>query len=234
MDFTYEKLYRIVKANLILIIAGGLLFLGLAFAYSKFLVDPVYYSESKIIIHTSKQNPDMSPSNINTDRMLVESFIGILDTNNFFQRIHSSLPEGIKAKTDYLELKSGTSFTSRNSTEIIALQYKSKKKDVPLEVMRTINESLDSYLKSVNYTANVNVIDDPEPPRISGDTTKTFSILGFVLGMALVFVIILVRESLDVRIKSTNDIVEKHELPVLGSIPSFRGKRVKKEEGINV
>jgi capsular polysaccharide biosynthesis protein len=234
MNFTYEKLFKILRDNLIIIIAGGVLCFGIAFAYSKFLIDPVYYSEAKIIILSNDANPDATVGNINANRMLVDSYLAILDSNDFYKNVHKNLPDDIKPLYSVSRLKSGTSFSPSNNTEVIRLQFKTSHIDSPKTVTETIIESINShFILHTQYQTSVTVVDSATESRVSGDRTRLFSVIGFIIGMAAVFVVAIIREALDIRIKTVKDIVEKHNMPVLGAIPTFKGKKIKKEEGIN-
>ncbi|PKM63188.1 MAG: hypothetical protein CVU97_01710 [Firmicutes bacterium HGW-Firmicutes-21] len=235
MNFTYEKFFKILKDNLLLILAGGVLCFGIAFAYSKFLVDPVYYSESNIKIQSNVQNPSATVGDINAARMLVDSYLVILDSYDFYEKVHQSLDADIKSRYSISQIKSWTSLSPRNNTEIIRVYFKCPDSKYAKPVTEKIIENINSHFEYfTDYDTSVLVIETARDARVSGDRTKLFSIVGFIIGMAIIFVIAVIREVLDIRVKSVKDIVERYDMPVLGAIPTFKGKKIKKEEGINV
>lgn len=228
MNFTYEKFFKLLKENLLIILAGGIICCAAAFAYSKFVIDPVYYSQAMVGIQSERQANQTNPTlEVNYARTIVQSYIVILDTNNFFQQVYQSIPE--EHKPESVEaLRKNTSLTIYNNTEVIQVEYTSKDKDNVKYITAKIVENICNYEPlTQSYKATVSIYDSATEPKISNNNLTMYSAIGFILGMAVVFVIAFLRDMLDTRVKTVNDIKERYNLPVLGAIPTFKGKKIK-------
>ncbi|MBQ4601543.1 MAG: hypothetical protein IJB24_01665, partial [Clostridia bacterium] len=53
------------------------------------------------------------------------------------------------------------------------------------------------------------------------------SIMGFLIGAILAFLVVLIIEVSDVRIKDEDDIVDTYSVPLLGSVPNFESAKKK-------
>lgn len=230
MNFTNEKLFKILKDNLILILACGVLFFGIAYAYSKFFVVPTYYSESKFTIKSEATSDINTTADLTLARQLVATYIEILDSNNFFNTVRDDLPNAIQQKYTVAQLKAWTTFSAVESTEIIKVEFNCPDREYAQQVTMTIVSAVSGYFNSSSYDVSCWTAEDAKDARLSSDKTVLYSIVGFMFGMALVYIIAVLREILDIRVKMVKDLVDRYDLPVLGSIPAFKGKVIKKED----
>lgn len=227
MDFTYEKFFKILKDNLLLILAGGFLCFGIAFAYSKFCVPPEYYSDAQIIIKTDKQEENNTTGSLNFERTIVNTYLAILDSNDFYENVYNSLPEEVKSNYTVNKIRNQATLTTVDRTEVIKICFTStNKEDVKLVTTKIIENISTNFALTEKYGTNVLITESANEAEISVDSTRVYSAVGFILGMAIVFIIAVLREMLDTRVKTTKDIRERYDLPVLGAIPSFKGKKM--------
>ncbi|HAN20760.1 MAG TPA: hypothetical protein DCP51_03665 [Clostridiales bacterium] len=233
MTFTNEKLFKIFKDNLILIIACGLLCFGIAFAYSKFYVKPIYYSDSKIMIESNNPTETTTTVGITKARMLVDTYLQMLDSNDFYEKVRTSLSGNLKNKYTTAQIMEWTTLTVQGETEVIKIRFNCLDKDDAQIILQNIVSKIPESVNFSFYQTNVKIVESPLKPVRSNDKTVMFSVVGFIFGLALVYGIAVLREALDIRVKNIKDLVERYDLPVLGSIPAFKGKVIKKEDGIN-
>ncbi|HBR30661.1 MAG: Wzz/FepE/Etk N-terminal domain-containing protein [Eubacteriales bacterium] len=230
MEITNEKLFKILKNNLILIIACGVLFFGIAYAYSKFFVVPTYYSESKFTIKSEATSDINTTADLTLARQLVATYIEILNSDNFFKVVHEELPDAISKKYSVKQLREWTTFSPVGNTEIIKLNFSCPDKEYAQPITAAIVSSVSMYFNSSSYDVSCWTTEDATEARLSSDKTVIYSVIGFVFGMILVYIIALLREILDIRVKTVKDLMDRYDLPVLGSIPAFKGKILKKED----
>lgn len=234
MNFTNEKLFKILKDNIILILACGVLCFGIAYAYSKFFVKPVYFSESKIMIESDRLSTIDSTAELNLARQMVYTYIEILDSNDFYSTVYDSLPADVRDRYTVTSLKDSSTLTIQDETEIIKVSFKCQNKDDAQLVTSAIVSNIDSYFNlSSKYNTSVWITESAKAASVSEDKTVLLSVIGLLFGMALIYIIEILREALDIRVKTVKDLVERYDLPVLGSIPAFKGKVIKKEDGFN-
>jgi len=234
MNITYDKLFKLIKENLLVILAGGILCFGIAFSYSKFYVNPVYYSDAKIIIDSEKNSEIKTAADLTLARSIVDTYIEILNSNDFYKQVHSSLPDDIKPQYTPSTLKDNATLSVVRNTEVIQVSFKCLDKKHTQLITSKIVDNIGTYFNLTSkYQTYVNVTDSAHEALVSQVDITRYSVLGFILGIALVIIIVVLRDLFDTRVKTTKDIRERYNLPVLGAIPTFNGKKIKKESGYN-
>jgi capsular polysaccharide biosynthesis protein len=113
------------------------------------------------------------------------------------------------------------------NTELIEIEYISKDKDNAKYITARIVENICSYPPlTQSYKATVSVAESATEPKVSNNNLMLFSVIGFILGMVIAFIIAVLRDMLDTRVKTVNDIKVRYNLPVLGAIPTLKGKKI--------
>ena len=90
----------------------------------------------------------------------------------------------------------------------------------------TISAVKDGYLLSDPMGVTLSASDTTQMALVC--TAEPTLALGAIAGILLIVVILTVRDLLDVRIKSEEDLAEISDLPVLGRIPAFSSSREQK------
>jgi capsular polysaccharide biosynthesis protein len=57
--------------------------------------------------------------------------------------------------------------------------------------------------------------------------------LATVIGVAIVFLLLLIKDILDVHIRTAAQLSERYGVPILGSVPEFNKIKTTKKEGAN-
>ncbi len=230
MNLSFEKIFGIIKKNLLVIIAVALLFFGCAFAYMKLLVAPVYYTNAKITIEDTRIDTGTTQG-INVQKAQTETFIVLLDSHSFFQRVHENLPDELKDKISADAIYSGTSFSRIGETEVIRVTFSSGNNDLVKPVTETIIRTVQDHLQSAFGACSCRVADPPYRNYVSSNKTTVVCIIATVLGALSVIVLLVVRDMLDVRIRTASDLAKRYNVPILGSVPEFDSSKMKKKEG---
>ena len=237
MEISFEKIIRIVRKNVLIIIASAVLFFGIALAVMTFAVAPTYTVSAKFLItdptrqasSTAQQNSDYT-----YDTKVVNTYSEILKSTDFFTLVRQNLPEDLKNRLTVDQIKGNTSFSITANTEIISVTYQSTDKQTVYPVMKSI---LDTIQPHISFAYNKEEIEKRqiETPgedsvRVSNNRTRVFSLIAAVLGAIAAIAFFMIRDALDVHIRGANDIVERYKLPVLGRIPSFDPGALRKKE----
>ncbi len=231
MNITLEKITHTIKKNLIILLAAAVLLFGCAFAYMKLFVAPNYYTSAKFYIKDTAAMTGTSPSDVNRTRLLAETFIQIFDSENFFEIVHSNLPADLAEKYTPGALRSGASFGIKNETEVIEVTFTSLTKEDVKPVVNAILASVPTHLEIAYGECSCHIVDDPSGTHVSSSRTMIVCTAVTVVGVVLLFFFFLVRDALDVHIRSAADIAERYGIPILGTIPEFDTTKLKKKEG---
>ena len=231
MNITLEKITHTIKKNLIILLAAAILLFGCAFGYMKLFTSPSYYTAAKFYIKDTAAMTGSSPSDVNRTRLLAETFIQILDSENFFEIVHGNLPKALADKYTPRALRSASSFGIKNETEVIEVTFTSLTKEDVEPVVNAILASVPAHLEIAYGECSCHIVDDPSDTHVSSSRTMIVCASVTAVGVVLLLLYLLVRDALDVHIRSAADIAERYGIPILGTIPEFDPAKMKKKEG---
>ena len=237
MEISFESITKVIKKYIAIIIAVGLVFFGISFAYMKLMVAPTYYNTAKFYIRDTNTTT-ATPQNVTTTRQLAYTFVEILDTNSFFTVVHDKLAadpltKDIADKFSVGALNSSSSFKVINETEIISLTFTSKDKDAVNPALYAALNSLDEHLLVAYGDCSSHKVELPtEKVNVSSTKTTAVCLIATLIGIIAALVFFLIRDALDVHIKTVNNITERYNVSILGVVPEFDASVVKKSSSI--
>lgn len=231
MKITGERAYKVFKTHLLLILAVALICFGAAYGYLKFFVDPTYCADAKFYIESA--NKKGTSGDVTTTRLLAETFVEILNTNSFFKTVHSNLPDGLKEKYNSYSLMAGCEFSIRNSTEVILVRYTDEDQQAVIPVITAILSSLQPHLDVAYGECSSHIVDIPENPSVSSTRTKTVCLLAVIAGSVVAYCFFLLKDMLDIHVRTAEDLISRYNVPVIGTVPPFENPKTHKEVNEN-
>ena len=217
----------VIRRNKWIIIIVTLLSIVISVVASFYLITPMYEASASLIV--SKRATAMLDGSgqiqiqdVETDRMLAETYAKIVKSRRVLDRVISKLD----LKTSAAELANKIQVTPEGNTEIIKISVKDKD---PVEAAKITNEVANSFVDNIielMKVDNVSIIDKANVPSAPVSPKKDLNIAvggtaGFILSILLVFL----KEALDRTIKSEDDIKNHLGLPILGIIPELEEKK---------
>lgn len=231
MEFSIRSIINLFRKNLIIIILVTIL-AGLgSYVYTKFFVNKVYACEVRFCINTIVKSNDGSTtlsedkSALTYSQKLVDSCIQMLSTNTFFETVS----QRINGKYSATRLKNMISYACLNSTEYFRVYIKGTSTADLKKIGDAIAEIAPINIESIKSNLDIVLVDPARVTTnpISPDTTRNVMI-GTIAGFFIIVLILILKDYLDVRIKSTDEKLEKLGLPVLARIPDFTAIKKKK------
>ncbi|MBR4799720.1 MAG: hypothetical protein IK047_05610, partial [Clostridia bacterium] len=148
MEISFEKIIRIVKKNALIIIAAALVFFGIALAVMKFVISPTYTISAKFYISdpTRQQGGTASYSDYNYETRVVNTYVEMLKSKDFFELVYSKLSEENAHKTSAAQIQNGASFSVVTNTEIISASFQNSDHDLVYPVMSAILDTAEEYI----------------------------------------------------------------------------------------
>ncbi|MBR5746210.1 MAG: hypothetical protein IKX92_03000 [Clostridia bacterium] len=234
MEISFEKIVRIVKKNVLLIIASALVFFGIALAVMAFLIAPTYTVSARFYVYDPSRPQTVTSTDYTLETRIVNTYSEILKSTDFFEIVYRNLPEEYQQRTSAAQLKSDTSFSVVTNTELISASFQSSDKDLVYPVMQTILSSVQEHISRAYKHEDIETgyVETPtkDSVKVSNNRTKIVSLIAAVLGALAAIAFFYIRDALDVHIRGANDITEKYKLPVLGRIPTFDNTVIRRRE----
>ena len=197
-------------------ILGGVSF----FVVNKYFIDPVYTSYGSLYVNNvrEKQTDNVSLSDMTTSQMLVWTYMELLKSNTFMNQVAQD--SGLNYSAD--EIASMLTMSPKNDTEIMQVTIVSKNPEHSQILVNTILADAPAEINRVIKGGSTEVVDYAQLPKApSGPRILFNSAVGALLGAVITAGLVLLRELLDNRIKDEDELVQKYNYPVLGTIPNI-------------
>lgn len=229
-------LLRKWKVLVVFAIIGGIL----GFAYTYHFVTPKYTSTVEFQVYAVDKaseiadNENMSgdavrisqTSKINYAMKMIDTYIEIMNTNDFNTKLANELNKRINSDYGPWVIKGSTTVESVENTAMFKVITTTTDSKLSYEIAHQLELTVPGVIdKSSNGLVNARVEDSPVESGYA--TSKGYPkkcAISTMAGLALAAAYIILRNLLDIRVKSADDLVEAYHIPVLASIPTFEGK----------
>ena len=203
------------------IVLVALVFAIAAFGYSAFLAKKEYQSTSRIYV-VSRQNQDnnaLTNSDLQAGAYLVKDYREIILSQN----VLSQAIEELKLDMTPAELSKKISVSVPTDTRILSITAKDGDPKEAARIANGLRNVAAEKIISVTKVSDVTTLDEAEVPQSpSSPNIRRNVLLGFVAGVGLMVVLLVVVEVLDDRVKRPEDVEELMGLPLLGVVPDIK------------
>ena len=163
-----------------------------------------------------KRYENVNIDQINANRALVSTYSEIVKSKGIADKVINNL----KLDMDYQQFSQKVSIEPVKDTQIISVKVVDTVPERCMDIANATSMVFKDSITKIMSVDNVKILDKanlPEEPNYP-DIKKNIS-LGFMFGLLLGFVIILIKELGDTTFKTTDDITEAFDIPVLGMVP---------------
>lgn len=203
-----------------LIVILAVLVGGGTYAYSKFTSVEQYSSSATIYINTQteQKTDDVNTTAIVNAVELMPTYVEILSSKPFLETIS----DDIDNKYDYAAINQMVTYNSTDETNILGITVKSVDAHDAYLIAESISHNAPDEIRRVFEGGSVKLInyaEESELPLPNNSLKKGF--VGFVAGAALAALIIFLINLFDTRVKSSEELSAKYNLPILGEVPNL-------------
>jgi len=213
LRYAYRKKFIIIATTLIVALIGMI--------YFGFIQKPKYVSSTTLILTSfsnEKENDTINNNDLTMNQKLVTTYQEITKTRKVLNQVIDNL--GLEYSAS--ELANHVSVTGVTGTEIIRISVYDRDASLACSIANEIATIFSKEVKEIYNISNVSILDVAEvatsPSNISFiKATVIAFILGFILSIGIVFVIFY----FDNTIKSVEQLEEKFDVPILGTVPIY-------------
>ncbi len=213
---------------IIIAILGG----AIGYSYSYFLIEPVYISTgnmyvSSIAAEYEEELDNMPISVINASARLAADYVEIIEYDSVLKDVAVACDSDVTEKQIASMLKATMESVD---SPLIKISVTAKDPYVAYDVACAVLEVASVRLPLVaELPGSVIVVEEAQNPVYSRTNPLVHGIIGCLGGLVLGILLVLFIELMDNRIKQTDDIVAKYNLPVIGVVPNIRDSKEPKE-----
>lgn len=229
-EISLSEIFKIFKRGLWKMLLAAFVFALIAFTYFNYFVPKTYTATVKLYVETAQsaqENAYNALSNYNYAAALVNTYVEMLSTNNFYEKLSENLDEKYTAEDlskivkfsneseDDVQTEVFTAIVSGGSPTEAKVIADSVADTAPGVISSLKND--DTELKIVD---NATVPTEPSSPKVFRNT-----LLAAAAGFVLMLIYVFIRELLDNKIKYSAELTQINDIPVLSAVPDFGSER---------
>lgn len=213
-----NKLIKILKKNLKILITLPLITLVIGVLLSVLVFKPEYEASTQILVNQKEHDGDMMAQQVQSNLQLVKTYSDIIKS----PRILDEVSKQLKGKHSAKELSSMLTVDNQAESQIMNINVRSGNEKDAQNVANKITKVFSEEARQIMNIDNVSILSKAEQAKKVSPKPVQNAIVAFLLGIIISLVIIFLKETLDKRIKTEEDVEEILNLPVLGSIPDLK------------
>ena len=230
MNSDIQRVLMLILRKWKIVVAVALVGLLSAYVYTANFVSLRYTSTVTFLAYVQDEEKDAGIVNAtqytasNTSKMnyaikMIDTYIAVLETNDF----NTHISETLNSKYSAGAIKNSISYEPVEETAIFKATVTTSNPAASKAIADSLSEEIPERIDEVNDgLVTIRVVDPPLTPNNSVRPNYARNcIIGMAMGLVLAVAYVLLRDILDIRIKSDDELAEKYDIPVLGAVPSF-------------
>ncbi|GAB0167084.1 Wzz/FepE/Etk N-terminal domain-containing protein [Lysinibacillus sp. CTST325] len=217
--FTLQDLLTTIRKRWFLVLSCIVIASTVAAIISFYLLTPIYQAETQILVNQKSSNIEQYQwaQNNETDLRLINTYNVIIKS----PVILSKVIEKLELDTTSDSLAEQITVSSANNSQVVNIIVMDEQASMAVEISNTL---VDVFKKEIPILMNVdnieilsvaNLIDNPKPVK----PNKLLNIISATVGGLMVGIMLaFLREFLDTRFKSEQEIEEILNLPIIGLV----------------
>ncbi|MBR3148641.1 MAG: hypothetical protein IKF64_00580 [Eubacterium sp.] len=165
-------------------------------------------------------------SKMNYVQNMMPTYIALMSTNEFYQTVADDLNKQYGSGYSAGTISGAITMEPVEDTAMFKVTITTNGSDLSYNIANQLESTVPRYMKSMNDGLVKATVADKalkaEAAESLGYPKKCA--FGGIIGILLAGAYVVLRTLFDVRIRSSDELTDKYNIPVLGSIPSFESK----------
>lgn len=212
------KILEILRKNMKILIILPLLGLVISAIISFFFLDEKYQASTQVLVNQKESDTQMMAQEVQSNIQLVNTYSEIVKSPRILDKVSKEL----NRKYSSSEISNMLTVNNQAESQLLNIAIESKSGNDSEKVANKISEVFSEEVPDIMNVDNVSVLStaDDTAKQVAPKTVVNL-IIGLITGLILALLIIFIKEMIDKRIKSEEDVENELEIPVLGSIQKF-------------
>ncbi|MBR6392574.1 MAG: hypothetical protein IKS12_04735 [Eubacterium sp.] len=240
IDANVQKILFAILRKWKLIVIFAILGALVGYFYTNQYTTLTYSSDVKFLAYATDGSDDVNENNsvevvrssntskMNYTRSMLPTYITIMETNEFNTRVISDLNEAYNSNFSSGILDGAIEIEILNDTAIFQITVTTTDPELSYKIAKQLETTVPKIMKEKNQgLVRASVEDRAIKATTAGSKGYAKKMLfSTLIAIALSAAYVVLRTLLDVRIKSSDELTEKYNIPVLGSVPNFEGRSI--------
>ena len=222
-------IFKILLQKIWLIALLGILAGAIAFIYVTFAVTPQY--SSTVMLYVNNKYASEEPTNsittgdITASRNLVDTMVVILKNSDILEDVIKQT----ESKYTYRQLLNMISASAVNNTEVLAVSVTASDPYEAHKLATIIGELLPEKVENIIDGSSVRIV---APARLNlgkvSPNVVKYVAIGVIIGILIAVAIIILADMMKSTIRSTDYLIQKYNVPILGEVPDLNERESEK------
>ena len=227
MEIDLLELLMVMKKHLSAILLAGIVGLVIMFAYTSFLVTPLYSASSMMYAMPDNSNSMNSStlSDMQVGQQLTSDYSSMIKSRSFMEDVIKKLNLTI----DYQQLLGKVEVTNPTSSRILQVTVNDPNPQTAADIANEMASVAESKLKEITGMQAIKIYEEAAvPDRPSSPSLKKNCALGLLAGLVLAMAVVTILYLLDDTIKTEDDIEKYLGMTTLAVLP-YNGRKQQRQ-----
>ncbi|MDD6728196.1 MAG: Wzz/FepE/Etk N-terminal domain-containing protein [Eubacteriales bacterium] len=239
LDANVQKIITLLLKKWKTIILFALIGTFVAYFFTANFTTLTYASSVEFLATAVDKNQELSDSTSssavqqasNTSKMnyamkMMATYIEIFKTNEFNQKVANELNENLSTNYSASTIKNAITIESISDTALFKMTVTTTDADLSYQIAHQLEETVPDVMETKNSGLVTATVEDTALKATSAQSLGYAKkcLVGFAVGFVFAAAFYILKDLLDVRIKSSEELTERYDIPVLGTIPEFEFK----------
>lgn len=226
MEIDLLELLMVMKKHLAAILLAGIVGLVIMFAYTSFLVTPLYSASSMMYVMPDNSNSNSSTlSDMQVGQQLTSDYSSMIKSRSFMEDVIKKLNLTI----DYQQLLEKVEVTNPTSSRILQVTVNDPNPQTAADIANEVASVAESKLKEITGMQAIKIYEEAAvPEKPSSPSMKKNCALGLLAGLVLAMAVVTILYLLDDTIKTEDDIEKYLGMTTLAVLP-YNGRKQQRQ-----
>ena len=222
LEINIKDLLRLILRKWWIFAICILVFGSAAYIWTNYFIVPIYSSSTTLYVGKNAESEGIQTSDLSLGSNLIHDYRELARSKLVAREVINEM--GLQ-NMNPASLAGKIVVSQKNESRVIQISVNDTKPQMAMELTNKVAEVLQKKIIEIMQIENVQIIDKAElqPYPISPNKRMNYmigAILGLFVGMGMILLIIY----FDNTVKTPEDVKKHLDLPVIGTIPSFKIK----------
>lgn len=218
-SITFHNLLDWLRKSLAFLLIVTILFGVGTFIVTKYLVAPSYRASVKFYAGGGENNAQM----YNYSLSVAPQYVEFLNVTEFYEAVSKDILESTGQEVSPRKVASSLKFSSIiEETSSFFVTVYTEDPNLSYNIALSVAKMAPERIASFENIGTLQILSNPSLPTApAGPDVSRNTMMGLICGFILAAAAVILRELLDNRIQSSEEISELFRLPVFGTVPDF-------------
>ncbi len=213
-------LWKVLKDHLLPIAACAIIAAVVGLVLSVAVIPKQYASKAQLVVKNTDDNTSstiMNINDINAAQKMVATCQVVFTTDHVLGEL-----QALFSNYSIGELRNMIVIEAVNNTEILSVSVTTLDPQVSMDIATKLTELGMSEFKSVYDNGSIKLLSQPSLPQShTFPSVPMFTVVGLFLGLVISYIVFLVIEMVDIKVKPDDDLMQLYGIPVFAEIMNF-------------